>query len=805
MFKVKWDLEINGVILANTTNDQETLSSPRPVYFEELNLLGFNKYWIYPQSEEPLLWAIGRKYFYKGVFVAEAKGGNLYEVPEIIITEEGKDLKLKPINIKKIIKRNRKLLFILENEAIDFVEDIYKKYKKKVDFITVSFSGGKDSQVVLDIVSRVLHPEDYIVIFSNTTMEIPYTYEAVERTKKEYKKKYPKLKFYTVKPVKEALEFWGYFGPPSRFHRWCCTVTKTAPFVKKVGELYREKDIGKTPRILVFEGVRKEESTTRSNYARISLDAKHFKQINAEPIQNWSLTEVYLYAYFRSIVLNKGYRIGLTRVGCSICPFASAWSEYVLDKYFPKMTNLYIDVIKRNTNLSLTEGADEFKKYLVEGQWKKRAGGRDLEKVNNFLHIIESENRLEAIINEPNESITEFLKIIGNVYYKKDNAIIIGEISSDNLDINFSIEENKYNNIKFSSTFNNKDIASKLKKVLNKATYCVNCGACEAECPTGALRTYPKVSINSNTCIHCFNCLDFAENGCLVAKSVHVTKGNYRMKLDKENFNKEKKGSDRVEKIATSKYQTFGLREEWLDTFLKEPSAFFQNTNLGNRQIQSLIIWLKEAELLDKGNVPTKLTELLTEAWKLNKQFVWEVVLTNLYFNSTIVRWYLNEFSWGIELDPEDIEIKIRNIDLNAGLRTIKNTVASLLNLFESSSIGNNFKIGYIVKNGRLRKIKKIGITKIINWGIAYNLFKTSENLKIKEFTISELYSHGFVGGPSTIFGIDKEEFKKSLISIQEKFENVLHVDLAAGLDNIHLGENVNSIDIIKLANREIK
>ena len=29
---------------------------------------------------------------------------------------------------------------------------------------------------------------------------------------------------------------------------------------------------------------------------------------------------------------------------------------------------------------------------------------------------------------------------------------------------------------------------SKVKKVLYKATYCVHCGACEVECPTGALK-----------------------------------------------------------------------------------------------------------------------------------------------------------------------------------------------------------------------------------------------------------------------------------------------------------------------------
>ena len=193
MYKFEQDKETGGVILVSSSTSD--LPSPRPVFYEELDLLGFDKYWEYPKSEEPLLWNIGRKYYYFGEMVAEVRGGNIFEDPKILFTDKGKDLKLKPIDLKGMIEKNIEPLKVLENEAIDFINDVYKKYKEKVDYFIVSYSGGKDSQVVLDLVSKTLPPDEYIVIFTDTTMEIPPTYEVYEKTKEYYQKLYPNLKF----------------------------------------------------------------------------------------------------------------------------------------------------------------------------------------------------------------------------------------------------------------------------------------------------------------------------------------------------------------------------------------------------------------------------------------------------------------------------------------------------------------------------------------------------------------------------------------------------------------------------------
>ena len=56
----------------------------RPVFKEELDFFEMYKYWDYPDTDAPLLWAEGvRRYVMNGVCVAEAQGGGFYSRPDI--------------------------------------------------------------------------------------------------------------------------------------------------------------------------------------------------------------------------------------------------------------------------------------------------------------------------------------------------------------------------------------------------------------------------------------------------------------------------------------------------------------------------------------------------------------------------------------------------------------------------------------------------------------------------------------------------------------------------------------------------
>lgn len=792
MYKIKWDKSLNGILLIASEDEPSIITSPRPVFYEELDLLGFNKFWDYPKSQEPLLWAVGRKYYYKGKLVAEAKGGNIFTTPKIVFTET-QHLSLEPINIKKIVEKNREALFMLENEALDFIEHTYKIYKKKKYLFAVSYSGGKDSQVVLDLVTRVIPPDELTVIFSDTTMEISYTYENVEKTKEEYEKQYPGLKFYIAKPPKTAIEFWKEFGPPSRIHRWCCTVTKTAPFIRTIKTIFKKtfNENGKT-KLVIFDGVRSEESPQRNNYQRLSIEAKHILQINAEVIRDWNTSEVFLYLYYRNLWINKGYRYGLNRIGCSVCPFASGWSEYIVHAIQKDFVDKYIKIIEDYINCLGIKESTKIREYITQGQWKKRAGGEGISDNDKHLELISKDNKLTGIIKSHSENFFEWIKVIGDVFYKHySNNKIEGEIKIKNKIYQFSILKESKKEIVTIQTANDQIFESKIKRVLYKSTYCVKCGACEAECLNNALKVVPIIKIDNNLCTHCGNCLYFVERGCLVAKSLQMAESGRNMNMNKNNKSK---------LTGFGRYLTFGLRDKWLNEFLNNLDEWFIKNHLGNKQIESMKVWLLDAELITKDKLPTPIAINIKNIYLHHKNLAWEFIWTNLYYNSPICQFFIENIEWNDVKSIKEIIEKVAELNNSISERTIKSGLSSLFNTFESSPLGKELKIGVIEKKGKERYVKKIGTDNIHPLTVAYSLYKAAEYIGRRDFTVSELYSKGFNGGPYKLFGIAKDKLEKILRSLQEDKERILKVDLVADLDNIYLREDLSSLDIIKIA-----
>jgi 3'-phosphoadenosine 5'-phosphosulfate sulfotransferase (PAPS reductase)/FAD synthetase/ferredoxin len=849
MFKVIWDPAYNGVRLTMSSKGDALNVSPRPVFWEELDLLGLNKRgWIYPHVEEPLLWACDRRYFYKGQLVLEVKGGNVFDPPEVIQQEGFEILTLKPVDMELLRSRNEDTMFIIEHEAMDFINQTYRRYKNirevsqknpdldfqklasslekktkeehvvikedcdsfdvmplskaeeqgkapilssNTDIFVTSFSGGKDSQVVLDLVSRVVPAEDFVVIYSDTGYELPPSLELYNKVRDYYNQRYPNLRFYTAKNHQPVLHYWDEIGTPSRIHRWCCSIMKSAPLSKLLKEIV---DNGKQPNAILFDGVRAEESPSRSSRSKIGKNVKHNKIINVSPILEWNATEIYLYLLLNGLPINEAYRKGLSRVGCVICPYSSSWSEDLCGQLYPETLAPFVNKIREGLERNKTSGVEN---YIRTGRWKMRAGGRYLHTNANVIFMSVAPD-FKAIITAPKENLLMWMRVLGDMNINQEENLTEIDLNHHKQIFKCRLEENGDSQVFEVNGIDPKDVIfiSHLKKVCYKATYCVHCEVCEVECPTGALSVVPRASINKDKCVHCMKCIDFDGKGCHAASSISTSDTSIMTNQIKNLAQGSKSGINRYN-------DGMGMRGTWVEKYFDSYETFFDNNEHGlnpKYQIPPFINWLREAYILNAEDKNISETgQYMAKAFHSKPQIIWELIYIGLCENSEICTWFHCAIDFNRNYTREEMDIILQDSYPYLKDRTLRNPFNSLLNTFKESPLGSSIPIGVLNKEQNKVTLVRQPHDEISLVALAYSLYRYAERKKRYSLNVSEFYDENQTEGIYRQFGISKETLESLLLSLQEEGNHVLRAELNMGLDNIILREDLTSVDILRL------
>ncbi len=656
-------------------------------------------------------------------------------------------------------------------------------YNSNIEVVLVSFSGGKDSQVVLDLACKVMPPSKFIIIYSDTGYELPSSLKLYSEIKRYYKEKHPDLNFYIAKNHKDVLQYWDELDTPSRIHRWCCSVMKTAPLYKRIKEIH---GTGKQPNVMAFEGVRAEESSKRATYSRIGKGVKHSNVVNVRPIFEWNTTEVWLYILLNNLPINLAYRKGLNRVGCVICPLSSELGDCLDYHFFQEKASPFVKKLRENTSKA---GIKNVNTYLKERKWKVRAGG-DRHDTETEIVYEEKDFDLNIKIFHAHEDIFQWVKVIGKYQIEKlSESLYYIHINFKNNIYTMSVSiQNSKIEIKIKDCLSDAVFISLIKRIFNKTAYCVNCEVCEIECPTGALSVVPNVSIDNKKCIHCHKCLTFKDYGCIAADSIRKTL-----------YNNIKLGA----MTPINRINTFGFRKKWVQIFIEQKNGFFTSNNHGlnvKKQVPIFLNWLRDAELIDyKIKAITPLGEHIVPIFSKDENVFWEIVWINLSCNSEICSWYNSNVCPNTLYSREDISVMLENSFSNSTANVRDNALKALLNTFKESPLGEAIQIGKVIKESNKTSIVRYPHNDLSLVATAYSLYRYAEKTRRFSLTVSEFYETEQREGIVRQFGIEREFFEQNLRSLEQDVNHVLRAELKMGLDNIILREDLKSDDIIKL------
>jgi len=193
--------------------------------------------------------------------------------------------------------------FAIDNEtkgAANVLEWAYAQYQ---DDLIYACSFGVEGIVMLDLISKT--KPDAKVVFLDTGLHFPETYELINQVKR----KYPQLQIEMKKPALTVAEQGEKFGDklwetqPNR----CCYYRKVVPLQEALN--------GATAWL---SGLRRSQGPSRANTNFINLDDK-FESVKVCPLIHWSWDDIWDYVKVHDLPYNELHDQGYPSIGCAPC------------------------------------------------------------------------------------------------------------------------------------------------------------------------------------------------------------------------------------------------------------------------------------------------------------------------------------------------------------------------------------------------------------------------------------------------------------------------------------------------------
>lgn len=193
------------------------------------------------------------------------------------------------------------LLMDQQPDYFDILKWAYKEYSNKTIVYACSF--GAEGIVLIDLIYKI--NKTATIIFLDTGLHFPETYELIEKVKS----KYPSLQIQMIKPKSSVEEQAKWYGEELWNHNpnLCCHMRKVVPLKEALNDTKAW-----------ISGLRREQSPTRSNIQFINKDEK-FQNIKICPLIHWTWKDILTYIDLNKLPINPLHDKGYPSIGCATC------------------------------------------------------------------------------------------------------------------------------------------------------------------------------------------------------------------------------------------------------------------------------------------------------------------------------------------------------------------------------------------------------------------------------------------------------------------------------------------------------
>ncbi|WP_328591370.1 phosphoadenylyl-sulfate reductase [Brevibacillus migulae] len=185
-------------------------------------------------------------------------------------------------------------------DALDVIRWAFQQYE---DDLAYACSFGAEAMVLLDLISQIR--PDASIIFLDTGVHFPETYQLIEQVKKRY----PRLRINMVEPELTLAEQAAAHGDAlwERDPDLCCQIRKIDPLKNAMAG-----------RVAWLSGLRREQSPTRAHLRYVNPDHK-FANVKVCPLIDWKQEEIWMYIKLHQLPYNPLHDLMYPSIGCQPC------------------------------------------------------------------------------------------------------------------------------------------------------------------------------------------------------------------------------------------------------------------------------------------------------------------------------------------------------------------------------------------------------------------------------------------------------------------------------------------------------